>query len=82
MIQELPQVDIKSLHTKQLLNLRDSFYGTNYVGKWDEEPEEYKKFRQAVLDELNTREHVPGKVEAKEIRKKKQLAKQNYCGHK
>jgi len=73
-------VDLKKLHTKQVLNLYRQLRGERfefkiYMCEEDEEDEKTlagltKQLRE-VKDELNTREHIPTKAEKKKIRQEK-----------
>jgi hypothetical protein len=58
--------DLSSLHTKQLMNLRSSFYKLNYL-----ELKNKIITRQMFFNELDKREHIPNKQETKQIRKSK-----------
>lgn len=67
---------LQSLHTKQLMNLRDQTYATDEA--WEIVDGVFLKIsREEILAELNTREHVPNKKEAKEIRRQKMKERQN-----
>ncbi len=58
---------IKTLYTKQLLKiLRKHHVEFYYEGTWYD----YKN-NSLIYDELNTREHIPNKIEAKDIRKER-----------
>jgi hypothetical protein len=73
---------LEKLHTKQLLNLlRGNRAGVHRLNKYyvDPTPEEAAAAEadaNLIKSILATREHVPGKDEAKQIRQAKQKAKQ------
>ena len=53
---------LKTLHTRQLMNMRYSTYYSVPDGLTHDDT------HAMIVDELNTREHVPNKIEAKRIR--------------
>lgn len=63
-------------HTKQLMDERQEVMRDIRCGI-GESAEDLEFRRKALYAELNTREHVPSKTEAKAIRKAKQQAKQH-----
>ena len=73
-------MDLKKLHTKQVLNLYRQLKGEReefktYMCKGDEIDEQHlrnlTKQLRTVKDELNTREKLPTKAEKKKIRQEK-----------
>ena len=74
---EIAGLDTK--HTKQLLNLRNSYYvNTGYCLDWCGDLPECKecrsniKFNTALIKSiLSTREHIPNKQESKTLRKQR-----------
>ena len=69
---------LAALHTRQLMALRDEClrYGHNATTIGNSSSDRWVTTDQ-VNAELNTREHIPNKVEAKEIRRQKAHAKRN-----
>lgn len=63
---------LKNSHTKQLLKRLRATYkmGCEYCWK-DEDWEKLECYRQAIKNELATREHIPNKIESKRIRKER-----------
>ena len=53
---------LKTLHTRQLMNMRYTVFYAVPKGLTEDD------VRAMILDELDTREHVPNKIEAKRIR--------------
>lgn len=73
-----PIAYLNSLHTRQIMNLRNDCYsyGHDEVRMLDHEP-----YHAITLDQirevLSTREHIPNKAEAKVIRQQKAAAGRN-----
>jgi hypothetical protein len=79
---------LKSLHTKQILAIRDAIYRVSGINRYDipETEAGYDPFDSGgrcwvtlaeVKAELALRPHVPNKAEAKVIRQEKAKAKRN-----
>jgi hypothetical protein len=74
---------LKSLHTRQLMKLRDAAYAVSDIGMdldrvafYNVTPTLSVSIHQ-IRSELNTREHVPNKIESKKIRQQTALEKKN-----
>jgi len=73
-----PTPYLKGLHTRQLMNLREDCYRFGNEGTYIGNTSSNKWVTvEQVNAELSTREHIPNKKEAKEIRQQKALAKRN-----
>ena len=73
----ITNMDLASMHTKQLLNLRDEVRYQTTHNSDSIEFSDVEKFMTKLYLELNTREHVPNKQEAKLIRQQKFSEKKN-----
>lgn len=73
-----PIAYLGGLHTKQIMNMRDEayHYGHDQVNMLDHPPYNPVTMDQ-IREVLATREHIPNKAEAKEIRRQKAHAKRN-----
>jgi len=69
-----PVVYLKERHTRELLSLRNDCHKFHGEVGIDDKNSQCRVTLQQVLDELNTREHIPSKQEAKLLR---QLMGQN-----
>lgn len=85
MLTRITSEDIKKLSTKRLLEVYRnerflySFYSPyESYDSYEEEEEAQEKFVEELKKELDTREHVPNKIEAKKVRQL--AAKKNKGG--
>ena len=72
-----PVAYLKGLHTRQLMALRDECFRYGHNGCWINSANTKWVELEEVNNELNTREHIPNKAEAKTIRQQKAKAKRN-----
>lgn len=73
------QEALKSMHTKQILNLlrKSSLDGVCECCNHPDDIERLVEQRDILKEELKTREHIPNQIEAKEIRKQKSMKRKN-----
>lgn len=82
------EYDMNVLHTKQLINLLRKMNGNGYCEccyspEWVEKVfVEQKELVPIIKEELEKREHVPNRFEAKEIRKQKAIKQKNLKNRK
>lgn len=68
---------LKSLHTKQLMQLRKEAYQYGHDVVFVNEQRDMPLTVEEINEELNTREHVPNKQEAKALRQQAAKEKRN-----
>lgn len=68
---------LKTLHTRQLMNLRDECFRYGHDGTWHNSSNTRWISTEQVNAELSSRKHIPNKAEAKEIRRQKAQSKRH-----
>jgi len=72
-----PIAYLEGLHTRQLMNLRNDCFRFGHNGVFINSANDKWVSVEEVNQVLSTREHIPNKREAKEIRQKAAHAKRN-----